>query len=304
MKSHLTRSNFLLILLMVFSLNILYSQTYENQEQVSTFFSKAKKPINVEVVRIGQELSFFGINNSYFPYNFELQFTTLANVSPQMQRHSQVLLPGRSQLFSLKIFEESSPSYSYQIRYVINGTNDTPDPNFIYLIPMAEKSVIQQNMATSGSIGFFHPIAAKDTVFASRKGKVTGTYEIVEGDIITQTSILEVLHDDETVASYATLSSKNVEMLTDIGKTVYPGQPLFIIKEEMQVIFRVFQITKESKVKSLPIKFFILEGKHLSANEIIKGVVVSHPKKLITQELTKREIKKYKSNSLYQSNQR
>ncbi|MFT6215076.1 MAG: hypothetical protein ACJAS3_001473 [Roseivirga sp.] len=289
---------------MVFSLNILYSQTYENQEQVSTFFSKAKKPINVEVVRIGQELSFFGTNNSYFSYNFELQFTTLANVSPQMQRHSQVLLPGRSRLFSLKIFEESNPSYSYQIKFVINGTNDASDPNFIYLIPLAKKSVIQQNMATAGSIGFFHPIVAKDTVFASRKGKVIGTYEIAEGDIISQTSILEVLHDDETVASYATFAPKNVEMLTDIGKTVYPGQPLFITKEEMQVIFRVFQITKESKVKRLPIKFFILEGKHLSTNEIIKGVVVSHPTKLITQELTKREIKKYKSNSLYQNNER
>ena len=274
----------------------------ESVDQVTMFSSRLKKPIDVEL-RTDQGKIYFNVqNHSYYPYNFEVKFGAMSNLSPQVYSRTAKVFPGNTRLFTFKIVDPSQqPIINYQISYSLAGTIASEEKFNPYLIPIGESRTVQfltEEDENSNKLYLNqYNMSPGDTVFNSRKGIVTALPDNTkEIDRIMEKNSLEILHDDGTVAIYQGLSSGS--KLIKLGQKVYPGQPIGIMGSSKLLKFLVIELQYDGRIKILNIQYSGSDDKRILPQNL-NGMKVFYSDKIITQELNKKEISKYKNRTLY-----
>ena len=290
----------LLLLLLTFESSILLAQSFEKQELI-TFDSRVNKPIELEVVRNRDQLSFYADNKSFYPYRLVLEFTTFRNLSPSMSSEEFTLHPGRNLLFKLMVTDpQQAPAYSYSIRYRMGDPNEKADENFIYLFPSKKGKALEKDVVTQSNTRFTFrgtfKVQKGDTLFAVRKGIVTALPNMEKiTDRILRNS-LEARHADGTIAVYSNVDPNL--LFVEYGDKIFPGQPIGIVGNLNFLRVSIYKFIEEGKLARIDIKYAVDGTKSLTFSEISK-IVVEHPEPIIEKELSDREIKKFRKGNLY-----
>jgi hypothetical protein len=273
----------------------------ENVEQITVFGSRLKNPVVLDVKTDGNNIYFNVINKSQYLYGFEVKFGEFGNLSPRVFEKKTTLLPGPNRLFSFKIVNpEEPPMLSYQTKYYLSGTNSNGLRFNPYLIPIGPKRTVRYQSIQSGSIkkimlGNFE-MNQGDTIYSARKGTITALPDnTVELDRLINNSI-EVRHDDGTVAVY--LGADPNLKLVKPGQTIYPGQAIGLVSSGKLLIFKVFEIQGEGKLKNIDILYSGNNSQLVDAKNI-EGTRVSYSPDIIKKEMTKKEISKFGKKSLF-----
>ena len=138
-------------------------------------------------------------------------------------------------------------------------------------------------------------IAKGDTIIAMRKGVViTNKNKLVDCERILKLNSIEILHSDGSIMALS-IPDDSYEMLSFIGETVYPGQPLAVtLAKETYLIARLMRIERDGKIYSEPFKYNCGN----SQNEFTPSEIF-YPEEIITLEMKKNEIKKYQKGKLF-----
>jgi hypothetical protein len=293
---------YILISLLILSTSSGLFAQGESIDQVTIFSSRLKKPIDVEL-RTDQGNIYFNVqNHSYYPYNFEVKFGAMSNLSPQVYSRRAKVFPGNTRLITFKIVDPSQqPIINYQISYSLAGTIASEEKFKPYLIPIGENRTVQfliEKGENSNKLYLNHyNMSPGDTVFNSRKGIVTALPDnTIESDRIMEKNSLEILHDDGTVAIYQGISSGS--KLIKLGQKVYPGQPIGIMGSSKLLKFLVLELQYDGRIKTLNILYSGSDDKNIPPQNI-NGIKVFYSDKTITQELNKKESSRHKNGTLY-----
>lgn len=223
--------------------------------------------------------------------------------------------------FTLKKSGIGTPRFSYSYRYFL-GCSDPFPTEVTYAIPLAQgKTTTLKRLVEIGDyVGakqsplHFNAVSftaqAGDTVFSSRRGIVVETNDDQEDRTENQIyarelNFVRIQHDDCTIGSYTNFERAGI--FVEEGDFVEVGTPLGIVNsvplnEEIQIrqSFYYFKIqdfvnSKEDKMSPhyFPIKYQIEAG---ASEELVnnRSYVVYKDETLITQEMSKREIKKWR----------
>jgi len=269
-----------------------HAQGYkEAQISISGSF---KKPLEIEAINKGEEIDFFCVNKSLYPYHLEIIFSGIENLNgPRSQKN--VVYPGRQRLLSLRIQNPNSPhTYEYSFNYAIGNPKNVADLTFPYLIPCVPGKSVKVN----NNFGDQILLSDGDTIVSMRKGIVTATPQTHNEADRLFTNALEILHDDGTVGVYKILT--NSSSLVKEGQKVFPGEPIARITGSGLVQTGVYILLGQGRAKNFMHKYAISETAVISVSDF-KSAIVEHPKSIIEKELTKKELKKLKEGSLYNS---
>lgn len=276
-----------------------FSQTNLTREsQLTTFSARVINPVTVEVEKLDKSLNFVAQNNSWYPYTLELEFTTLSNLTPSMNKYRIVVNPGRSNLFRLTIVDDKSPhNYGYSTRYSIGDNHKKPDFSFTYLVPLKKGKSISMggDFIAVDTMSFRRgfPVLKGDTIVCMRKGMVTTVPEMNQRYDHIQPSSIEIMHSDGTVASYALVEGEQV--LVKPGQQVYPLQPLAIIQTPRNFFSYVYEFAENNRIHSFNYK---LEPEKIEESNQ-HNFVVDHQVIIVETELTGREKKRFSKGELF-----
>lgn len=287
---------FALMLLKAFPL---FAQV-EDVEQITIFGSRLKNPVVLDVKKNQDVIDFTVINKSLFLYDFEIKFGEFGNLSPRVFEKKTTLLPGPNRLFSFKIVNpEEPPSMSYKTRYYLSASN-TLDQRFdSYLVPIGKNKIVNCQFVQSDSLKRLiinqFSMNQGDTIYSARKGIVTSLpANTVELDRLFNHSI-EVRHEDGTVAVY--LGADPDQNFIKLGQTIYPGQPIGLVGISKMLIFKVYEIQEEGKVRSINILYS--SNDQITDERNIFWKKVSYSPDIIKKEMTRKEIGKFEKGGLY-----
>ncbi len=283
-------------MLMIFLSSISLSGQYFDKAPQVTLGGRLNAPIKVDVKKNDNGFLFSAMNKSLFPYEFELKFTELSNLSPMISTHLTILEPGNNRLFALKITDkQSSPHYQYTYTYRMGNRKQKADKGFPYLIPLANGKKVEYVTEETDNkktvlISYFN-IERGDTIFAARRGYVTAIPDPeIELDRIKEESSLEIRHYDGTVAVYSGIDPD--QLIAKISRAVYPGQPLGLATNNVFHL-SVYEFLGEGRIKSFMYLYANQSPEQMKTAKDIKDETVLHPIEIITREMTKREVKKY-----------
>ena len=294
----MSKSFILIVFISVLVPNISYCQNEEIQ--MATFSSRLSNPLKIEVSESERGTVVFRVrNDSWLTFHIELKFSRLENLSPATNSYKDVVAPGTKTFFSLKILDPKAlHNYSYSYKYGIGDPGKTADENFQYMFPLANGKKIKlfEIKNSSGKIFITNRFRLEngDTVFCMRKGIVTATMDNSnEVDRINQTSSVEVLHADGTIAVYSV--SGNKKILVVPGQIVYPLEALSVIENPGNVSVSLYKLVDNNMLKSFHFKY---EGDS-DNGDIINNSIVNHLSSNIEKELTKKEEKRLAKGKLY-----
>lgn len=264
-------------------------------QTIQTFSSRINNPVRVEEISENGSLVLMGENDSWFPYQVEITFNYLQNLSPVIRNYKGVLMPGKRQLLKFRIISQNN-SYScpYSIRYLIGYARAKADTSFIYSIPLTEGTTASPGILSEAFYKKIFSLDDGDTIVAMRKGIVTETANVkIPTEQLFKNSTIEILHDDNTVSIYKV--DPQSQILVREGEKIYPLQSLAIVLKKGNVAISLFEITKEGSVKPLN---YELESQ-LKNTQSGTEVFVKHSQDLIDKEMNKKEKKKWKNGTLY-----
>lgn len=290
-------SKYLVLLFLITYSQLSFCQ-YSEIHQI-TFNSRIKNPIKVEVIDNNGVETFNAENNSWFPYQIEIKFEGLDNLSPPMSSYKDVVLPGKRTLLRLKVRDPKSPhGVSYSFKYRIGNPHEIADTAFEYLYPLCEGKTINLFEFDNGKNILFYrnilKLSGGDTVTCMRKGIVTSTINSGDSyDRINDKSTIEILHEDGTVATYVFPGQSKI--LVEPGKKVYPLQPLFAVLDSGNLSLFLYDLGNETHLLPIRIKY---EGDSEGAG-LVNGSEVIHFMKNIESELSSKERKKYEKKELF-----
>jgi hypothetical protein len=270
------------------------AQMFETPEHISTFSSRVNSPVTLRVEHTGNTFVFYAENKSYYPYNFELSFTKLVNLTPRTAGEKRILKHGSSRILKLTIEnEELAPDYGYSISYSMGDPSRQADESFPYLMPISPGKKFERHSTIEDGRNVFlinaFKLAPGDTIYAIRKGFVAALPEENHQIDKLHTGALEIIHEDGSVALYRNITRP----LLKYNQEVYPGQPVGIVEQASFFIVSVHAFT-ESQVKALSIKFVSEDQNLFSFRDLPPGQTVQHPVNIIEKELSAKEIKKLK----------
>jgi hypothetical protein len=294
------KNQFLLTLVVFFTLHSGITAQTEQLEQIVTFSSRIDNPIKIEVEKQDNQIIFLATNRSMYPYGVEIEFIYLQNLSPYMTLHKTTVLPGKSRLFSLQIKnKEHGFNYNYSSKYYLASNKDFPiKKDHPYLIPISPGKPIKLYTPKWSTNTFFEGYFGTnpgDTIYCMRKGIVTAIPDMYhESDRLSQNKSLEIRHLDGSVMVYENLLPDSVSV--KLGQTIYPGQPVGISGTDGYIHINLYEYLEQGKFRNTRL-LYVYDS--LSAKpfhpELDKKLVV-HPYNICIKEMTKREIKKYKTN--------
>lgn len=259
------------------------------------------------------DVTFFAESNSYVPYTVSLTFSKLTNSTYQEGVVHEVPVEyGRTRLLTLRPSVENIPvGFSYRYTYKKGNNRLKADTGYVYLFPIPEGKVVRANYMVSldkvlgkedqkriTGIGFL--TTAGDTICASRGGLVT---EVVDNSASTSENTtfqatenyVEVFHKDGTFLRYKLFQNNGI--FVSPGDKVIPGQPLGIIGGEnyKQGSHLRFIISCPDLDSHSYIPDFYLSPEETGKPVAYKMYKSWHPVEIITQEMSKKEKKKFMS---------
>ena len=290
------------LLFLVFCISANLSAQHSETAPQSVFIGRLSTPVKMEVKKNENGYVFSARNSSMFPYQFELKFNELVNLSPMMTNYKTILQPGINRLFSLNIMDKQTEcNYQYSISYRMGNPKDKADKGFPYIIPIGEGKIVEyvtedREGNKTVLISLFR-VSPGDTIYASRRGFVTATPNAeIELDRIRNKTSLELRHYDGTVAVYDAIDPDNT--FARLGNVIYPGQPLGL-SDTTYFRLTVYEFLGEGRINSFRHMYSNQNSSQLKTAKDIMGETVKYPEEVITRELSKREIKKLKKGLLY-----
>ena len=297
-----------IILLVLLFIN---GYTYSQRKQIRIYSERSKESGGVTL---------FADNYSNENYTVLINFTKLENAQHGFSNPLLITVsPGKSTIMSIKKnnMKNGNISYNYKYSYRKGCLNTMPDTNIVYLIPTSKgiKTKIKHTKNLASDFGkkilnnwefYSFSMNKGDTVYAARRGKIV---KINNSDFIvekktsysTERSSLKIIHNDCTYGQYINFD----KFFVSVNEIVYPGQKLGIIRgvkgqNKATLMFGVYyyeikelsNAKMESKTVYVSIKFDVNgSAQKLFEENTYKSV---HRFETITQEMQKREIKKYK----------
>lgn len=284
--------------------------SYAQQKAVKVYSERDDNNGNVTI---------YANNNSNINYTVAINFSILENTNHGFSNpYLKTISPGISTVLTLKKNEmvKGSIRYKYSYNYRKGCLNTRVDKDIVYLIPTQinrETSIKYINYFGSkygkelpeGWEVYGFKIKEGDTIFASRKGKVikiekTKNIESEHSVYDTKRSSMQILHNDCSFGEYTNIKKFFVKE----KDVVLPGQPIGTAKAKLNheyatLMFSVYYKninTIGGKLKSknvyIPLKFDVNGlAEKLYEEKTYQSV---HNLETITQEMRKREIKKYK----------
>jgi hypothetical protein len=284
-----------ILVLLLSSINPLFSQ-YNKVEQITLFGKTIDNPIKIEVLQNGDEYNFYAENRSFYPYILELKMTEIFNLDPAFVIKQFKILPGRNQILTLKVRNpEQSADFKYSYKYNIGVPSKDVDFQFPYLKP--SKSFFEFNIIGELILKNNFVLPEGDTIYAMRKGLITAVPDLYhDKDRISYKESLEIMHKDGTIMVYENLNPDN--LFVRPGHVAYPSQPLGIIKSNSVLEVKLYFNKGEGKLQSLDINYCNDEFSTESFSETLKKTQTTYPESIITKEMTKMELKKYKAGKI------
>ena len=265
----------------------------------------------------------YALNNDYCNYVIKVEFDELQNLRPDCTiPYIKEIGPGRTNLFTLQpIRKEGMVSLGYKFSYMKGCIDPDVKLNFIYLLPVKDGNITEGFEITQNNLKEYDPdllnwysIGFKtnpgDTIYSARKGivfglKDTSNIQQTDNEYSSQEKFIEIAHDDCSYGRYQIFK----KVLVKVGQTVEAGEPIGIAGGEnytigshlrFSVYYHNFVKTKNNKIQDLiakwsfiPLKFHTKESKNAM---LVFGekYTSEHPDSLITLEMSKRELKKWK----------
>ena len=265
-------------------------------------------------------------NHGYCDYIVEVNFTELQNVKTSFRLpFVGEARPGTTTIFTLTRQNATAPSnFRFNYRYIKGRIKPKIDLSYSYLLPVAPGKEIQSyemeyflkryNNDPAPQDWYAISIRMKpgDTVYASRRGIVTEVkddanlresgYTMASAD-----NYIEVYHEDCSFARYQVLKDKNI--FVKAGQIIEAGDPIGIVGGEKyangtHLRFCVYytidkdafadyeQTGRKGHLAYVPLQFWTKgTGKLKLVND--SKYVSEHPTVLITQEMNKKNLKKW-----------
>lgn len=294
----------------------------------SAMFSQKPIEVSYEKDKNG-DYTFTAINHNFCAYTLEINFSELINLRATTSLpYKDIIVPGRNYLFKLlRISKGVTPSFRYKVKYLKGCFNAKVNREFIYLLPVAsgkESKVFKINYLGSTYFGEQEPkdwycigfkVQTGDTIFASRKGVVVMIRDttILKGtdfSFAKSDNFIEIYHSDCSFGEYGVIREGG--SLVKVGDMIEAGQPIGIAAGDKyttgsHIRFKVYyQFVEEArkidgtetdrinKWAFVPLIFHTKDNK--DGKLIFDSTYISeHPDSLITLEMSKREIKKWKN---------
>lgn len=284
----------LVILVGVIFAHPVSAQMFENHEQITLFGNRINDAVNVRVDQTGKTFVFYAENKSYYPYEFEISFTKMINLTPRTAGEKRVLKHGITRILKLTIEnEEDDSDYAYTIKYSMGDPSKHADENHPYLIPLVPGKKFEAHTTEQDGVRHFYfntfKTQAGDTIVAMRKGFVASLPQGNEQTDQLDKDALEIIHEDGSIALY-----KNVDKsLVKYSQEVFPGQPIGTAGSTAYVSAYVYYLA-DTRVKPVAMQFAVDETTTHEFKDITQGSTVHHPATVIEKELSPKEIKKLK----------
>lgn len=286
------------------------------------------QPVEIETRRSrdGDQVEFYAQNRTNVPYTIEITFTNYQNTIPPRNPYYSVADAGRSTLLRLRKSGAGAGNITYQYRYRwYKGCYDSePDTDIEYLLPVSEgheaqllhlsniNNYLQEEKEGAEKLGHAFRVSRGDTIFAVRKGKVSEisdqTKSATKNFYNKDQNYVEIVHKDCTFALYRQIRKGSI--MVSAGDDVYPGDPIGIVadaEEEGQEYFNI--IYSYSRLKKLIEQgidpstvttndFYMPAYRTSSGDKRVVGhgekVTAIHPEEVITQEMSRRERRRYR----------
>lgn len=289
----------ILILYIAFLFSKIASSQSVEQDQITMFSNRVDSPIEIKVTERNGQYTFIAENRSLYPFELELK-TKTSNLRPDNYSGNFVLQPGINHLVILtRKSTDMGSNYSYTYKYGIGDSNQIPEDNYSYLIPIGKGNTTRLFYSKQNSKYYMKDCFTMDegdTVYCMRKGYVTavpGMYHA--SDRIAKTNSLEICHPDGTIMIYENLLEDNI--LAEYGKKVFPGQALGIVNKQKHIKVQLYSLVGDYKLRRLNIKYFYNDTSKEFSDEM-SAFDVEYPDSLIIKEINKREMKKFKKGKL------
>jgi len=304
--------------------NMKYSLFYFFICICSAAFSQARVDVQYEEDTEGK-YKFYCINENYCNYTIEIFFEDFSNFKKDIQiPYKTEVQYGRNYLFTLETLDPTKCStFKYNYTYIKGCINPKINRDFTYLLPVGiGKTTETFNIEYLNinkkdpepkdfyAIGFKTNIG--DTIFAARRGIVTSIRDTANLNLSdyaysSEDNYIEIYHKDCSFGQYQVLKKP----LVSLGQEVEAGDPIAIAGGEKyisgsHVRFEVYyNFEQQLKVKNkdgsnikiywayVPLFFYTKEENKVRLN-FRQKYISEHPDSIIIQEMTKRQLKKWK----------
>ncbi|SIN96243.1 M23 family metallopeptidase [Algoriphagus halophilus] len=284
------------------------------------FCSKSFAQITVESDRQADgSVDLSTVNTAEIPYTVLLNFSSLENLSTTSGNVVVVVaMPGKNRATTLKrIQENASTNYRYSISYVkgnMYGKNKV-EPTYFFPVREGEKILaqpmthlenrLQPKEKNNDYVGLSFKLEGPTEIVAPRKGVISSMNMGVAGqkenlDFQREENFIEIYHEDGSFTKIMVLKTGSQQV--KVGDPVLPGQVIATSAGEnynsgahvrMVNLKPAKDGVEKLKYEPFPVRFATSDGT-IEINQP-ESLTVAHPDELITVEMSKRELKKYKS---------
>lgn len=269
------------------------------------------------------EYTFRATNPNLCDYTVKVDVTDLLGLStPASLPFIGSVRPGTTSLFTLKPSSPNSTGGTFRYRYTyFCGRMLSTDPKpFVYVLPVSpgKPHLVQETQYIGTALGLkdealarFYSLSiqmtAGDSVFAARRGvvvrRVDGLTHTQKNQVyVRDVNQVDVFHSDGTFSRYARLKSGS--MPVQDGEQIEVGQFIGLVSDELgprpQLFFSVYYLPGIDSQAHKSYRYVHIRPRFAALNQETGDFLVPgntyeaiRPLELVTQEMSKREIKRY-----------
>lgn len=267
-------------------------------------------------------INLYTINTDVIPYTVMFHFSSLQNLNTSGgDVVTVVALPGRSRATTLKPRQQNiSTNYQYKVSYIRGNLFGKTKTEPVYFLPVQEGTIVlAQNMThlenrlqpkekNDDYVGVSFRLKEPTDIVAPRKG-IIASISMSEADekdnldFRRDENYIEIYHEDGSISKIMVLKSGSQKV--ELGELVLPGQVIASSAGENYISgshVRMVNIKPKKeegdklKYEQFPVKFITEDGAIFIEEPLSISAV--HPDELVTAEMSKREIKKFKAGKL------
>ena len=317
---------FTLVILLSFSIEIVGQQKvnwHRPYEAHAPIEVTSKRNVKSKPINFHPDILFNCHNKTNENYTVLVQFSNMSGyISSENIPYVGIVPPGKKQLFRLESNSVSpGGAENFSFSYLAGSVTKKLKSKIEYglpvggmrptqVVPITAFTVFFNTDQFAHGIGYTFETFKGDTIYASRKGNVmvSGMIEMAkDGSLISKLNRTEfkIEHPDNSVGKYHVYGS--LELLVKQDQTVYPGQPLAVIRaleaDERMMHFMVYYFTRKTMIDSVIFfdeegfwKFhkpkFHVDGKGRFLKEG-ESYSATFSKKMQEQEMSKKEKKEF-----------